>query len=119
MVVVAEELRTDGIHHGSRRIVETARQGTEIWNRHVIARLVVQRTIAHTRLPLGILQTLHALEIHDVGIGKLYAKRPHAMKVEQKMMSGSTFSHLVYGIDSLLSSRSKKSTLNPLTPISP
>ena len=24
------------------------------------------------------------------------------MKVEQKMMSGSTFSHLVYGIDSLL-----------------
>lgn len=62
----------------------------------------MQRTITCTRLPLGILQALHTLKIHDIRISKLDAKRAHAMEIEQKMMLCCTFSYLVYRIDGLL-----------------
>ena len=96
MIVIAEELRANGIHHGSRSIVETSWQGAEIRNRHIIARLIVHRSITNTRLPFRIFQAFYTLKIHNIRISKLHAKRTHAMKIEQKMMLCSTFSHLIY-----------------------
>ena len=62
----------------------------------------MQRTVTHTWLPLGVLQALHALKVHDVRIGPLNAKGLQAMQVEQQVVLGGTLGNLVGRTDNLL-----------------
>ena len=102
MIIIAKELRADGIHHRTRSIIEGTRKCTKIRNRHIITRLIMQRTISSTRLPLRVFQTFYTLKVDNVRISTLYTERTHTMQVEQKMMLCRTFSDFINGIDSFL-----------------
>ena len=62
----------------------------------------MEGTIPYSGLPLGVLQTLDALEVQDVGIGALDAEGLQAMIVEDEVMAGGARSHQVGRGDDLL-----------------
>ena len=95
MVVISEETVFHGISHSTRRIVHGTSEHAQIGRCDVVAGLIVQRSVTGTGFPLGILQTFHAFEVKDVGIGTLDAERLQTVIVEIEMMLGGTGSYLV------------------------
>ena len=71
VVVVAEEIIPCSIVHSARRVVQRTTEHAEIGDADIVSRLVVLRTVAHTGLPLRILQTFHALKVQHIGIGSV------------------------------------------------
>ena len=86
VVVVAEETVLQCIGHRARSIVHGAGEHTEVRGGHVVARLVVDRAARTALLPLGVLHSLHSLEVDDVGVCPLEASRMHSVVVQQHMV---------------------------------
>ncbi len=102
VVVVAEEVVAHGVGHSPRRVVHGPGEHTQVGSRHVVAWLVVQRSVAYARLPFGVLQALHTFEVEDVGVGTLNAEGLQAVQVEAELVACCGIGNPVGRCDGLL-----------------
>lgn len=75
VVVDGAEGAARGVDGGAGGVVHGAGEHAQVGRADVVAREVVQGLAVDNGFPLGILQTLDALEVEDVGVGALYARR--------------------------------------------
>lgn len=91
LAVDRAEVLAHGVAHGPLRIVDRTGHHADEGHRHVVGHLV------HLNgRPLHLLEAVHALEVDDVGIGALHARRlVDAVQVEQQPVAGGRTRRLV------------------------
>ena len=95
VIVVAKEVILHGVDHRTRCVIHRTCKHTQIGCCHIVAGLVVERTVAYTRFPLGVLESFHTFEIKDIRISPLNTKGFQSMEVKVEMMASCTGCHLI------------------------